>query len=409
MQTTDGQAVVVLRAGELNSDAGPDFFFARVEIGGVEWSGNIEVHVRASDWNQHKHQSDPAYSNVILHVVYEADADAVTSEGRILPTLTLRSYLSAELCDRYNSLVNPPSEVEIPCAAVFASLPSFKVSSYLERLVVERIERKTQDVQRLLDEAHGGWEQCCYWLVGHYFGGKANAFPFELLTKATDMRLLARWKDNPQRIEALLMGQAGLLDTYFNDDYPRLLQSDYQALRSGSHLTPISAHLWKFFRLRPSGFPTLRISQFAQLVSQSSSLFSHLLETTDADRLVAMFDVKASDYWNTHYQFDKPSRSCVKSAGTSFSRGLIINAWVPLLFQYGVAHGDVSLKERAVDLLHQLPPEDNKIIRMWHELGIEASDAAASQALIQLYNEYCTSHRCLQCHVGYHVLKSKRL
>ncbi|MBR1793520.1 MAG: DUF2851 family protein [Bacteroidales bacterium] len=405
--TTEGQPVHVSRAGELNTDAGPDFFYARIEIGGVEWSGNVEIHVKASDWRLHKHQQDHAYDNVVLHVVYDADEVVATAEGRKLPTLSLQSHIPSSLWDNYELLLHPPKNIAIPCVPTLVSLPSFKVTSYMERLVVERIERKTMEVRRLLKEAHGGWEQCCYWLMGHYFGGKTNAFPFELLVKATDMRLLARWKDNPQRLEALLMGQAGFLEAYFDDEYPRQLQSDYQALRAGSHLTPISSHLWKFFRLRPSGFPTLRISQFSQLVSRSTNLFSKLLETPDADRLMSFFDVTASPYWNTHYQFDKPSRPCVKSVGRSFAQSLIINAWIPMLFEYGATHGEQQMKDRALELLHQLPPEENKIVHLWKELGVSVPDAAASQALIQLYNEYCTSHRCLQCHIGYHVLKSK--
>ncbi|MBR1516900.1 MAG: DUF2851 family protein [Bacteroidales bacterium] len=405
MTTTDGREVKVLRAGILNTDAGPDFFNARLLIGGVEWVGNVEVHVRASDWRQHHHSDDASYNNVVLHVVYEANEEVITGDGRTLPMLSLKGYIPEVLWNNYDALVHAPQSIDIGCADHLPSVSAMQLRSYMDRLVVERLERKTQDVQRLLDEAHGGWEHCCYWLVARYFGGKANALPFELLAKATDLHLLARWKDNPQRVEALLMGQAGLLEAYFEDDYPRQLQVDYQAIRAGSQLHPISAHLWKFFRLRPSSFPTLRISQLAQLVSQSSSLFSKLLDTTDASRLEQYFDVEASPYWTTHYQFDKPSKGRRKSLGVSMARSLVINAWVPLLFQYGAAHGDEALRERAVDILRQLPAEDNSIVARWRQAGIVAANAADSQALIQLYNEYCRDRRCLQCHIGYQVLK----
>lgn len=406
LATTDGQSVKVLNAGELNTDAGPDFFNARLQIAGVEWIGNVEIHIHASDWRQHGHSSDAAYNNVILHVVYDANEQIATQDGHTLPTLSLHDHISPSTWSNYEHLILTEPRHEVACADKMAQLPRIKIKAYLERLTVERLERKTSEVHRLLEEAHGGWEQCCYWLMAHYFGGKANAFPFELLAKATDMRLLARWKDNPQRIEALLMGQAGLLDTYFNDDYPRQLQADYQALRSGSDLRPISAHLWKFFRLRPSSFPTLRISQFAQLVSQSSNLFSKLLATTEADQLAKFFDVKASPYWETHYQFDKPSQRRTKSVGHNMAQSLIINAWVPLLFEYGNAHDDDDARERALDLLRQMPAEDNSIIKTWGTIGINAADASESQALIQLYNEHCKSRQCLQCHIGLQVIKS---
>ncbi len=406
LSTTDGQAVRVISAGEPNHDAGPDFFNARLLIGDVEWVGNVEIHTHASHWRQHKHGNNAAYNNVVLHVVYDADEQIATQDGRTLPTLSLAEHIPHEVWNNYERLVITEPRHEVACADKMSQLPRIKISSYMERLAVERLERKTSEVHRLLDEAHGGWEQCCYWLTAHYFGGKTNGFPFELLAKATDMRLLARWKDNPQRIEALLMGQAGLLDTYFEDEYPRQLQADYQALRNGSGLHPISAHLWKFFRLRPSSFPTLRISQFAQLVSQSSNLFSKLLETTNAAQLEKFFDVKASPYWETHYQFDKPSQKRVKSVGKNLAQSLIINAWVPLLFEYGRAHGDDETRERAIDLLRQMPAEENSIIKTWRSIGIEARDAAESQALIQLYNEHCKSRQCLQCHIGIQVIKA---
>ncbi len=403
--TTDGLPVRVLRQGDLNRDAGPDFFNAKLLIDGIEWVGNVEIHVKASDWKAHNHSADKSYNNVILHAVYTADADIVNEAGYKMPTLQMSSFIDAALVEKYDTLVNMPLADSVPCAAKLPLIPSFMVDSFLERLSVERVKQKTDDVQRLLAEAHGGWEQCCYWLMARYFGGKTNAFPFELLAKSTDMRLLARWKNDLERLEAILYGQAGMLDEFFDDEYPRALQADYQALRSGAGLTPISSHLWKFFRIRPSSFPTLRISQFAQLLSQSSGLFFKMLQTDNAEKLLNLFDVKASEYWSTHYRFDKSSQHSVKSAGRSFAYNLLINAWVPLLFEYGNAHGEEQYKERAIDLLHQLPPEDNRIVSIWKSVGITPSDAAQSQALIQLYNNYCCQRQCLNCHFAYQVLK----
>lgn len=405
LTTIDGQPVVCLRAGEHNHDAGPDFFNARLVIDGVEWAGNVEIHVHSSDWNAHRHTDDPAYNNVVLHVVYEHDAEVRLQNGKIPPTLELKRFLHPALVANYESLMAPAAS-GIPCAKRLAEVPQFVMSSTMERLVAERVEAKADVVRRMLVESNGGWEQVCYWLVARYFGGKANALPFELLAKATNQRLLSRWRDNPQRLEALLMGQAGLLDGYFEDVYPRCLQADYDSLRSAIALQPVGGSLWRFHRLRPSNFPTLRISQFARLVSCSTNLFATLLEMTDVGNIERLFNQQAADYWNNHYQFDKPTqRSSVKRLGSMQARLIVINAWVPLLFVYGAAHGQQCYKDQALNLLAQLPAEDNAVIRQWRQFGINPSTAAESQALLQLSSNYCTGRRCLECRIGYNLLK----
>ena len=402
--TTDGLPVVVERPGVLNHDAGPDFFDARVRIGDTLWAGNLEVHVKSSDWNLHRHTNDRAYDNVVLHVVYQCDTPVTLHDCRQLPTLELRRNIADALWDNYDALQHPPAEMPIPCMDHLPEVPSFYIDSCLERLTLERLERKCATVRQMLHDARGGWEQTCYWIMAHYFGGKVNALPFELLAKNTDLNLLSRWRDNPQRIEALLMGQAGMLEGYFDDEYPRQLQRDYEALRQGACLEPMKGFLWKFYRLRPNGFPTIRISQFAQMVCQSRNLFSHLLETTDAVELQKFFDVSASPYWNTHYRFDQPSSGTTKRLGESFVNTLIINAWVPLLFEYGNQNGQQQYKDQAVSILQQLPPEKNRIIRQWQAAGVKALNADQSQALLQLYNEHCASHDCLHCQIGYKII-----
>lgn len=404
LRTTDGLLLKVERPGVLNKDAGPDFFDARVRVGETLWVGNVEVHIKSSDWNAHKHSTNHAYDNVVLHVVYKNDAALTLQNCHDLPTLELCNNLPDLLWNNYEALVNPPAPTPIPCMEHLGEISPFYISSYLERLTLERLEQKCDTVRRLLEESHGNWEQCCYWMLAHYFGGKVNSFPFELLAKSTSQTLLARWRDNPTRTEALLMGQAGLLDGYFEDDYPRQLQADYEALRQGAGLTPIAGYLWKFFRMRPNGFPTIRISQFAQLICRSRNLFSRLLETTDVAELQKIFSVQASDYWNTHYQFDTPSKPSPKIVGSLFVDLLIINAWVPLLFEYGNQHGSQQYKDQAVNLLQQLRPEANATIRLWASAGIKADNAARSQALLQLYNEHCSNHDCLHCQIGYKII-----
>ena len=375
-----------------------------MRIGDTLWAGNLEVHVKSSDWNLHRHTNDRAYDNVVLHVVYQCDTPVTLHDCRQLPTLELRRNIADALWDNYDALQHPPAEMPIPCMDHLPEVPSFYIDSCLERLTLERLERKCATVRQMLHDARGGWEQTCYWIMAHYFGGKVNALPFELLAKNTDLNLLSRWRDNPQRIEALLMGQAGMLEGYFDDEYPRQLQRDYEALRQGACLEPMKGFLWKFYRLRPNGFPTIRISQFAQMVCQSRNLFSHLLETTDAVELQKFFDVSASSYWNTHYRFDQPSSGTTKRLGESFVNTLIINAWVPLLFEYGNQNGQQQYKDQAVSILQQLPPEKNRIIRQWQAAGVKALNADQSQALLQLYNEHCASHDCLHCQIGYKII-----
>ena len=402
--TTDGQPVSIDHPGFLNRDAGPDFSQARIRIGQTIWVGNVEIHIRASDWNRHCHSLNRAFDNVVLHVVYENDSPVTLQNGHPLPTLQIKNHIPQPVWDNYTALINPPAPSPVPCADKLPSLSPHYIHTALERLLLERIEQKCDNVRRLLAASHGDWEQCAYILLAHYFGGKVNAFPFELLAQSTPQTLLARWSDRPVRIEALLMGQAGFLSGYFEDDFPRQLQSDYEALRQGAGLNPLSAHMWRFFRLRPYGFPTIRISQFAQVICRSHNLFSHLLESTSPLQLRQLFDVAASPYWDNHYRFDVPSPGSPKRLGSSFIDRLIINAWAPLLYEYGNAHSLQHYKDRAVDVLMQLPPEQNNVLSKWKKAGIDARSAAESQALLQLHQNYCSQHLCLNCQIGYKII-----
>ena len=407
LSTYEGKRIEVRSVGVQNSNAGPDFENAQITIDGIRWAGSVEIHVKASDWNLHNHTSDPAYNNVILHVVYDYDCDVFTASGVKVQVLELRRYIPIELWGKYDTLMNAPVNGRVACADKLGAVGHFDWSALMERMVVERLERKSRMVSQMLEDSKGSWETVFYWLTAHYFGGSANAFPFELLAKSTPLTLVARYKDDRDRIEALLMGQAGLLEEDFEDSYPQRLKSDYQIIRRGYSLTPISFHLWRFFRMRPSSFPTVRISQFASFLSTSKNLFSKLLETERVEDLTAYFDATAAPYWNDHYQFDKPSEHQKKNVGKMLEQTLIINAWVPLLFVYGKHHDREDLCDRAVGLLRGLKPESNNIIRIWKACGVEVRDAADSQALIQLYNLYCQQHRCLDCRIGYLFMKNK--
>lgn len=404
MCTAEGQVVVVERAGVPNHDAGPDFFDARVRVGGTLWAGNVEVHVRASDWNLHHHGTDRAYDNVVLHVVYDCDAAITLQNCHSLPTLCVAGHIPQAVWDNYEALMNPPHALATPCQEHLARLAPEVVGEVLNQMLMDRLEEKCGNVRRLLAESRGSWERCCYWLLAHYFGGRANGLPFELMARATDLNLLARWRDRPERIEAILMGQAGLLEGNFSDEYPRCLQADYRALRLAARLNPIEGYLWKFFRLRPYGFPTVRISQFAQLICSWHNLFGRLLEATSAAELQQLFDVTAADYWTDHYQFDRPSPGKPKRLADDFAQLLVVNAWVPLLFEYGAQHGMPQYSHRAVHMLEQLRPESNQIIRQWVAAGIRPASAAQSQALLQLRSGYCQRNDCLRCPIGHKII-----
>ena len=404
LATNDGQPLRILHPGNHNTDGGPDFTDARLIIGTTLWAGNIEIHTLASDWQRHAHNLNRAYDNVILHAVYVADTPITIQGGRPIPTLTLAPYIPATLLANSHTLLTPSQGSSLPCAPWLSQIPEPVVHAALERLLVERLETKCTLVRSLLDESQGNWEQCCYLLVARYFGAPVNALPFQLLAQATPQSLLARWRDQPQRLEALLLGQAGLLQGYFSDSYPRSLQADYQAIAAASSLHSISPSLWQHLRLRPAAFPAVRISQFAQLISRSHSLFSSLLDTTDPEDLTALFDVQASPYWDNHYRIDHPSPGSPKRVGTPFIHRLLINAWAPLLFQYGTSHDDQSLKDRAIDLLHALPAERPAALRPYIQAGLVPRSAAHSQALLQLSSARCHQHQCLNCQIGYKII-----
>lgn len=403
--TLDGLPVTVEKAGIWNRDAGPDFINARLRVGDILWAGNVEIHLLASDWHRHHHDGDERYASLILHVVYSNDCDIVLPDGRRLPTLEIHQAIPAGLWERYEALVDK-SQSEIPCGGSFANAPELVRLDYFDRLLVERMERKSADVRRLYDDSHHSWSDTCFWLVARYFGGTANAAAFEMLAKSVPLGCVAKIKDHPFRVEALLFGQAGLLEGDFADDYPQRLQQEYRYLAKAYGLTPMAGHLWRFLRMRPVSFPTIRISQLATLLCRSSALFSKMLEELSVDKLRQFFDLSASDYWSSHYRFDSPSATCDKRTGLDFAYRLLINAWTPLLFQYGASRDDQSLKDRAIALLRQIPAEDNRIVRLWKKVQVPCPDAAASQTLIQLHNEHCIEKRCLQCPIGHGLLAS---
>ncbi len=402
--TTAGQSLEILHPGEHNTHAGPDFFNARIRIGDTLWAGNVEMHLQASEWLAHRHQEDPAYDNVVLHVVLEEDRPIQRrSVGSVLPCLVLQGRIPPLLLATYQRLEH--ERAWIPCEGFFAATPDIIRLNWLDRVLVERLEQKTAAIADLLVTTGNHWEVAFYQLLARNFGLKVNTEPFEALARSLPLPILAKHKNNPLQVEALLFGQAGLLSGIFAEAYPQILAREYRHLAHKYGLTPLTASQWKFLRLRPANFPTIRLAQFAALVHQSAHLFSQTLETDSLRSLENLFAVQPADYWLTHYQFDKVSHPRSKLLGRDFTHLLIINTIVPFLFHYGHTKGNADFQNRALRLLEELPAEENAVLEAWAALGMPARHAYQSQALLHLKTRYCDAKRCLECGVGNFILK----
>lgn len=405
LQTNDGEALEIFSAGIHNSDSGPDFQNARIKIGDTIWAGNVEVHLSSSDWKKHGHATDDAYENVILHVVYRDDAPLVLTNGRRVPTLELQNRIPDELYSRYHKLIFGEKSI-IPCEASISSVDNLTLYNWLTRVLVERLEKKSATVIAALNLNRGDWEETFYQFLAANFGFKTNAVPFELLAKSIPQNILAKNKNNPIQIEALVFGQAGFLNEEFKDEYPLKLKEEYGFLQKKYKLAPVEKHLWKFMRLRPANFPTIRLAQFAALIVKSNHLFSKLLEIKDVKALKALFtDVKVNPYWEDHYRFDVVSPPSPKNIGEASVDILLLNTMALFLFSYGKYNQQQHFINRSLQLLEYLPCENNKIITDFTNLGVKIKTAFESQALIELKNNYCNYKKCLQCGVGNRILK----
>jgi len=403
LRTTAGQPLQIKKNGTPNPHAGPDFSNARIQIGDTLWAGNVEIHVQASDWKKHGHQNDAGYDNVILHVVFEADAEVTGKDGQPMPCLTLHDRIDSGLYERYLMLIS--GNDWIPCQPLIGRVDKFVQRHWLDRLLIERLEERSAAIRERLAFNKNHWEETFYHFLARHFGLKVNSEPFAQLAKSLPLKVLAKHKDQPLQIAALLFGQAGLLERSFKDDYPQQLKKEYGFLKTKYRLTPINGQMWRFLRLRPPNFPTLRLAQFARLIHQSSHLFSKVLQARMVSELREMFAIELDGYWETRYQFDKPSKAQRKRLGTATVNNLLINTVIPFLFIYGKLRGDADLQERAIDFMGQLRPENNTIIRKWKELGLPAQSAYHTQALLQLKTRYCDRKQCLDCMIGNTILR----
>ena len=396
LQTAAGEELIVMHCGRLNRDAGPDFLEAKVKVGSTILAGNIELHIKSSDWLRHGHQNDKAYQNLALHVVYENDVPDVAGNT---PVLVLKDYIPEGLPAKYGLLMQTPQK--LPCAGQHDRVRPITKEAWMSRLLAERWEQKLADWNVLLENSAEDWRNLLYWRMA------ANAAPFIMLAQSLPLNLAAKERENLSRIEALLFGQAGMLEGDFTDDYPRALQREYDYLKKKYKLKPIPGHLWKFLRMRPANFPTIRIAQFAGLLHKSVHLFSQIIETHSVKEIEPLLEVTASSYWDTHFQFDVAQKTATKkSLGKSSIANIIINTIAPIQFLYAARQDTYALQEKALQLLETVPAEKNNITALWADNGWEARNAAQSQALIQLYNNYCSQKRCLECTIGLNIIRS---
>jgi len=396
------EKIEILNIGQPNYNAGPDFFNAQVKINNTVWAGNVEIHINSSDWLKHNHDKDNAYNNVILHVVEKNDIVIKRSNGEKIPAIKLN--FDKKLLNNYENLLS--QQLWIPCEEHIKQIDKFTIDYWLNRLLINRLEKKTDNIKTKLFENKNDWQDVCYQQIARNFGYNINAVPFELLAKSIPVKYLAKHNDNLFQLEAMIFGQAGLLnDLIENDEYHKNLKNEYNYLKNKFNLIPIDKYLWKYLRLRPSNFPTIRLSQFANLIYKSKNLFSKIIESENIDEIKQLFsDIRTSDYWNNHYVFGKESPNKTKTLGKSFINLVLINSVVPLIFIYGKMHDNENMMNKALKYLEEIEPENNSIIAGWKKLGINPVNALYTQALIELKNEYCIRRNCLQCHLGSKII-----
>jgi Protein of unknown function (DUF2851) len=406
LTTCQGESLSISCPGTRNDHAGPDFLNGSIIINDVTWHGHVEIHINASDWHAHQHQTDKAYDNVILHVVWNHDKDIQQQDGTLIPTLVLKGRVAPQLHQQYYKLVH--NQAAIPCAKQLPRVADLTKTAMLDKALFQRLTHKNNLVYRLLEDNKGDWEATAYQLLAYNFGFKVNSSTFLDLSLSLPLKILTKHTDNLLQLEALLLGQAGLLlnNNQAQDAYLAALQKEYNYLMHKYLLKggKVQACQWKFFRLRPANFPTIRIAQFAQLLHQHPSIFD-LMVNTETTVLYKALVIVQSSYWQNHYQFSKRSKKKISGLGRTSIEHILINTTVSLLVAYGKAKDEPSYVDKAIAVLQQLPAEHNAITRRWNDMGIQAKNSFDSQALIELFNNFCTQKQCLSCHIGVAIVQ----
>ena len=403
--TTQGELLEIISFGYHNHGSGPDFFNARIKLNGVLWVGHVEMHISSSLWYTHGHHQDHSYDNVILHVVLEDDKPVMRKNGDPIPCLIMKDIIPPSIFKNYMRLKN--SHNWIPCEKLIKDVQHVKFNIWLEKLLIERLEKKVIHIESIFNRCNKDWEQTSFELLLKYMGATGNMLPMELLGRSIKVKIIYKHLNDPEIIEAILMGQAGLLSSHFKDDYPMSLKKHYDFFKKKYNLNPIDPLLWRFGSIRPANFPTIRISQLVNLICQKKSLFQNFISLEDPIKFISSLNVGTSKYFDTHYRFDYKSKKIIKKMGRAFGEMLSINVIAPLIFSYGKYRSDESLKIKAIDLLNAVSPEENRIIKRWKSIGIKSQNASTTQSLIQLKNEYCNKIRCVECTIGHEILKIK--
>jgi hypothetical protein len=404
LKTTNGDTIIVHNVGSHNQLSGPDFFNAKLEIGGQVWAGNVEIHIRVSDWYAHNHQDDRNYDSVILHVVWEDDVSVFREDGSIVPSLALKEYIQPDLLLRYQKLFNDKHDKFINCETDIALISKFTINNWLERLYFERLENKSKIILKLLEQSNNDWEKVLFILMLKSFGSKINGDLFFDIGNALDFKIIRNLNHKELELEALLFGGAGLfnsenlMDAYFQDQ-----KKKYDFLVHKYNLDRFIGNGAAFFKLRPLNFPTIRLSQFAQLYATNNNLFQKLMSAS-VQELYDCLQVNTSEYWESHFTFGKKSKSSKKKTSKKFIDLLIINTILPLRFCY-FKHKGKPFNEDVIKTVIQISSEENSILEKYKKIGVAAANARDSQALLQLHNNYCLQNKCLQCAIGTTLLK----
>lgn len=404
LYTTAAEAIEIFHPGVPNHDQGPDFLQSRIRIGDQLWAGHVEIHILSSAWFLHMHEQDSHYNNVILHVVWEEDTPAVTQDGYRVPCLELAHLVEVSLLDRYRHLMN--NEEWVPCASALDTVSDLVKTSWIDRMMAERLEHKSEAILRMLARCVNDWEQTFYALVARQLGAPANSAAMEELGTRVSLSLLRKHKDRPEQIEAILFGAAGMLGKESHEPYSFHLFKEFEFLRKKYQLRPMPALQWKFMRMRPAHFPTIRIAQLAALITSADQFVSMLSDPYSAEDWIRFFSVAPRHaFWNDHYHFSSTTPGLIKRLGKNTAISLVINVVAPVMFVYGKHHGKTQLKERAIALLEELPSEKNAVMTGWAATGWSVDDAGKTQALLHLKKEYCDKRRCLHCAIGMQVIK----
>ena len=404
LSTVTNEPLQVLKTGEINNNAGPDFFNAQIILGEQKWAGNVELHLRSSDWYAHGHEADSRYDNIILHVVWEYDVPVYGSNNRPISTLELSRYIDGALLVNYQNLFSQPRKW-INCEGSIDRLDPFFMNSWLERIYFERLEMQSKKISKLLEQSKNDWEAVFFQLLVKNFGLKVNGAAFFELAKTITVSILRKEADKIERLEALFLGQAGLLNQKeIAHPYYEILGRIYLHQSKKYGLQSLSTGRIKFFRLRPNNFPTIRLAQLAALYFKYQNLFAHVIEVKHVQNYYRLFDVAASSVWNEFYTFDSRSKNFPKRLTKTFIDLILINTVIPLKFMHQRSQGNYDHNE-IIEMVMQLKPEKNSLIKKFDELGVRSNSALSTQALIHLKNEYCNKQRCVQCGVGNKILR----